>query len=88
MLDFIADSTSTKDFENLELTDLQQKVRQAIADLPENNGELVRLYYLRGVTYDNIAAAKEKVKAKYKPIYTRACHYCVKTGVCKAFTEN
>lgn len=41
LLDFIADSTSTKDFENLELTDLQQKVRQAIADLPENNGEYI-----------------------------------------------
>lgn len=64
LLDFIAGSTSTKDFENLELTDLQQKVRQAIADLPENNGELVSLYYLRGVTYDNIAAAKGESKSK------------------------
>lgn len=55
LLDFIADSTKAKDFERLELTDLQREVRQAVARLPEDKAEVIDLHYLKGVSYKNIA---------------------------------
>lgn len=59
LLDFIADniadSTKAKDFERVELNDLQQEVRQAVARLPEDIAEVIRLHYLQGVSYQSIA---------------------------------
>lgn len=64
LLDFIADSTKVKAFERLELTDLQQKVRQAVAELPDSTSNLISQYYLYGRTYDNIAADTGESKSK------------------------
>lgn len=58
LLDFIADSTKAKDFERLELTDLQQEVRQAVARLPEDKAEVIDLHFLQGVSYQSIANQK------------------------------
>lgn len=55
LLDFIADSTKAKDFERLELTDLQREVRQAVARLPEDKAEVINLHYLNGISYKSIA---------------------------------
>lgn len=55
LLDFISDSTKTKAFERLELTDLQREVRQAVARLPEDKAEVIDLHYLKGVSYKSIA---------------------------------
>ena len=56
LLDLIADEDAPIGYEHAELTDLQQRVRQAVAELPRREGEAVRLYYLSGLTYKQIAA--------------------------------
>ena len=47
-----------KDFERLELTDLQQEVRQAVARLPEDKAEVIDLHFLQGVSYQSISNQK------------------------------
>ncbi|MCH5300952.1 MAG: sigma-70 family RNA polymerase sigma factor [Ruminococcus sp.] len=42
-------------YTQVELTDLQRLIREAIAQLPELESDIIRLYYLNGKTYKEIA---------------------------------
>ena len=55
LIDFIADESAPIGHERIELTDLQRITRQAVAELPSREREAVRLYYLSGLTYKQIA---------------------------------
>ena len=68
LLDLIADEDAPIGYEHAELTDLQQRVRQAVAELPRREGEAVRLYYLSGLTYKQIA---ERAGVSVEMIRTR-----------------
>ena len=54
-IDFIADESAQHGYARIELTDLQRITRQAVAALPRCEGEAVRLFYLCGMTYKQIA---------------------------------
>lgn len=58
LLDFIADNTKANDFQKVELSDLQQEVRQAVARLPEDKAEVIDLHFLQGVSYQSISNQK------------------------------
>lgn len=54
-IDLMADEYAAERFENVELTDLQRQVRQAVAELPDNERQAITLHELRGITYAQIA---------------------------------
>lgn len=73
-IDFIADETAPFGYEPIELTDLQRKVRQALAELPNRERQAVELFYLKGLTIQEIAETEsesvETIRArKNKGIY-------------------
>lgn len=45
LLEFIEDETAELEMQDIELTDIQTKVRQAVAELPKRERSVVSLYY-------------------------------------------
>lgn len=68
-IDLMADEHSAERFENVELIDLQRQVRQAVAELPDNERQAITLHELRGITYAQIA---EKSGASIEMIRERS----------------
>lgn len=54
LIDFVADKSVSVGY-HLELTDLQQITRQAVAELPFKERQAVELFYFKGLTYQQIA---------------------------------
>lgn len=54
-IDLMADERAAARFENVELTDIQRQVRQAVAELPYKERQAITLHELRGITYSRIA---------------------------------
>ena len=57
-LELMQDEKSLYEYEALELSDIQQHVWEAVAELPERQGEVIRRYYLSGETLKEIAEDK------------------------------
>lgn len=55
LIDLIPDSNEVMPLYNIELTDLQRNVRQAVAELPIKERQAVIQHYLCGLTYQQIA---------------------------------
>jgi RNA polymerase sigma factor (sigma-70 family) len=55
LIDLIADDTATERLQDIELTDLQTQVRQAVAELPTGERQAVTMYYLEEQSYKLIA---------------------------------
>ena len=55
LIEFIADQDAPIGYENIELTDLQRKVRQAVAELPSCECQAVELFYFKGLSIQEIA---------------------------------
>lgn len=55
LIDLIEDENAALSFEQLELTDTQEKVWQAVAALPDKEREAITEHFLRGRTYKEIA---------------------------------
>ncbi len=58
LLQLIKDENTLYEYEPLELSDIQKHVWEAVAELPERQGEVVRRYYLGGETLKAIAEDK------------------------------
>lgn len=57
-IDLIEDEKAAESFNDVELSDLQRTVWQAVGELPDNEREAITRYYLKGETYKVIAAAE------------------------------
>ena len=57
-IDLIEDEKAEECFTEIELSDLQRTVWQAVGELPEGEREAITRYYLKGETYKAIAAAE------------------------------
>lgn len=55
LVEFIEDETAQKRFEETELTDIQRVVRQAVSELPTKQSNAVKLHFLNGLPYTQIA---------------------------------
>lgn len=55
LLEFIEDETAGLEMQNIELTDIQTKVRQAVAELPKRERSVVSLYYFDSQSLTQIA---------------------------------
>lgn len=57
-LELMQDESTLYEYEALELSDIQKHVWEAVAELPERQGEVIRRYYLSGETLKEIAEDK------------------------------
>lgn len=57
-IELIEDERAEECFTEVELSDLQRTVWQAVGELPEGEREAITRYYLKGETYKAIAAAE------------------------------
>lgn len=56
ILDFFEDTTAAIQFENIELQELREQVRRAVANLPDNSRVCIDLNYFQGMTHNEVAA--------------------------------
>lgn len=57
-IDLMQDESTLYEYEPLEVSDLQEHVWQAVAELPDREQEIIRRYYLNGETLTDIAKSK------------------------------
>lgn len=57
-IDLMQDESTLYEYEQLEVSDLQAHVWQAVADLPDRQQEVIRRYYLQGTSLTDIAKEK------------------------------
>lgn len=58
LIDLMEDETAKYGYEPLEVSDLQAHVWQAVAELPQRQQEIIRRYYLQGISLTDIAKEK------------------------------
>ena len=56
LIDFIEDETAAIQFENIELQELREQVRRAVANLPDDSRVCIDLNYFQGMTHNEVAA--------------------------------
>ncbi|MCH5297827.1 MAG: sigma-70 family RNA polymerase sigma factor [Ruminococcus sp.] len=55
LLEFIEDETAVLEMQDIELTDIQTQVRQAVAELPKRERSVINLYHFGGQSLSQIA---------------------------------
>ncbi|MDE7390172.1 MAG: sigma-70 family RNA polymerase sigma factor [Lachnospiraceae bacterium] len=58
LLELMQDESTLYEYEALELSDIQKHVWEAVAELPERQGEVIRRYYLEGASLTDLAKEK------------------------------
>lgn len=74
LLELVEDEAAAQDFKQVELTDLQTDIRQAISQLPTMQAKTIYLFYFRNMQYKLISKAlgndiKTTQKTKQKGLY-------------------
>lgn len=59
LLELMQDESTLYEYEHLEVSDIQKHVWEAVAELPERQGEIIRRYYLKGESLTDIAKEKD-----------------------------
>ncbi len=74
LVELIPDSTAAERLKDIELTDIQTKVRQAVAELPERERSVVSLYYFDGQSLAQIAENLSVSVERVRGIKSKALH--------------
>lgn len=73
LVEFIPDNTAAERLQDIELTDIQTKVRQAVAELPKRERSVVSLYYFDSQSLAQIAEKLSVLPEMVRNI--KACGY-------------